>query len=346
MNLRLRQAGLAVIAACSGFGAPAIVAAAPAPSGDGGDAGIQVLSLLPGVDMLIVEGLNLVVASGPQGVVVVNPGPEHSSAAVLAAISRISREPIRFVIDTSADLELVGGNAQLAAAGQSLMQNPLGRPRAEAIDAHLGQYAPIIARDKVVEQLVAAPGANLPMWAVPNELYTRSQYNFTLNGQAISVIWMPAAHSAGDSVVRLQRSDVVVAGAIFDATRFPVIDLEHGGSIQGEITALNRLLNELSFAPVPVVEDTGGTLVVPIRGPVGDQADVLTYREMVGAIRDRIQALIVQGKSLAQIEAADPAQGYKARYGAETGSWTTHDFIVAVYKSLLAERKHGHGGKT
>lgn len=79
---------------------------------------------------------------------------------------------------------------------------------------------------------------------------------------------LPAAHSDGDSAVRFDRADAVVAGAVFDPTRFPVIDLAHGGSIQGEIDALSQLLNTLVFGHTPVLQNTGGTVVIPMRGPL------------------------------------------------------------------------------
>jgi len=101
-------------------------------------------------------------------------------------------------------------------------------------------------------------------------------------------------------------------------TRFPVIDIHHGGSIQGEIDALNRLINEFVIPPVPAVDDTSGTKVVPVRGPLSSQADLVTYRDMVTVVRDRIRDAINHGKSLRQIQASNPIQGYDSRFGAQT----------------------------
>ena len=160
-----------------------------------------------------------------------------------------------------------------------------------------------------------------------------------INGEPVEVIWKPAAHSNGDSVVRLPVSDVVVTGQIFDNTRFPVIDVKHGGSIQGEAAALNDLINREVITPTPLVGHAvlmgqTGTLVVPVRGPLCDQADLVTYRDMVLTVQKRVQDLIDHGMGLEQIKKADPVQGFRKRWGSDSGSWTTDAFIAAVYQSL------------
>lgn len=301
----------------------------------------SVLQVRPNIYMLTVDGINVALQIGGEGAVVVNAGPSGASDALLAAIKQLSPQPIRYIISTDGEADVIGGNQALAAAGRSLMQNPLSRPSGDAVDEYVGRYALIVARRSLQEHLVAEQESNkLPTWALPTETFSRPEYNFFLNGEPISVIWQPAAHSDDDTFVRFQRSDVVVTGSAFDPTGFPPIDLERGGSIQGELDALNALLNKLTFAQSsPIVSDTGGTLVIPVRGPLSDQGDVLVYRDMVGAMRDRIQDLIDSGKSLEQIKDADPAQGFKARYGHSKSGWTTDQFIEAVYKSLMNEKR-------
>jgi len=108
------------------------------------------------------------------------------------------------------------------------------------------------------------------------------------NGEPIEIIHQPAAHTDGDSIVFFRRSDVVVAGDIYDTTSYPFIDLERGGSIQGEINALNNLL-ELA---IPGYQDEGGTYIIPGNGFISDRPDLLEYRDMVTIVRDRIQSAI------------------------------------------------------
>jgi hypothetical protein len=126
---------------------------------------------------------------------------------------------------------------------------------------------------------------------------------------------------------------VVVTGEVYDPSRFPRIDLEKGGGIQGVIDALNRIIG-ITVPPIPLVWQEGGTIVVGAHGIVGHEADVVDYRDMVTIIRDRIQDLIKKGQTLAQVRQADPVKGYRGRFGADTGPWTTNQFIEAVYKSL------------
>jgi cyclase len=316
------------------------------------DAPVGVLQVRPGLYMFTVAGVNIGVATGPQGVIVVDTGPAQDAQAVLGQIRTLTTEPIRYVIDTSADPQFTGGNAVLSDAGLSLevgwaplLQAANNERNIPALDS---RRAPIIARLGVVEQMATglqgdAGQSNLGE-ALPTETFARQQFNFQVN-EPIQVVSMPAAHSQADAVVLFRRSNVVVTGAIFDNTHFPLIDLAHGGSINGEINAVDQVLNTLVVGDFPVVTNDGGTWIIPERGPVADQVDLVTYRDMLFAIRDRVQALINQGKSLSQVEAADPAQGYETRWGSDSGSWTTRDFVDAVYRSLAAGKRTHAGDK-
>jgi len=150
------------------------------------------------------------------------------------------------------------------------------------------------------------------------------------NDEAIVLYHVPAAHTDGDSIVFFRKSDVVVAGDVFVTTSYPFIDQANGGSIQGELNALNRILD----IAVPAHEQEGGTFVIPGHGRVCDEADVLEYRDMVTIVRDRIQDMVKRGLSIDQVKAAKPTLDYDRQYGSETGFVTTAGFIEAVYKDL------------
>jgi len=179
--------------------------------------------------------------------------------------------------------------------------------------------------------------APYPVGAWPTVTYSAAldelQKDLYLNGEAIITSYQPAAHSDGDSIVFFRRSDVLVTGEVFDMTRFPVIDLAKGGSIQGVIDSLNRII-AITVPPVPLIWQDGGTVVVPAHGELAHEADVVDYRDMVTIIRDRVKDMIGKGLTLAQVQQADPAKGYRRRYGTDSGPWTTTQFIEAVYKSL------------
>jgi glyoxylase-like metal-dependent hydrolase (beta-lactamase superfamily II) len=171
-----------------------------------------------------------------------------------------------------------------------------------------------------------------PAGALPTEAFHYARKYMYLNGEGIEVLHLPAAHTDGDSVVFFRRSDVVAAGDVLDLERFPVVDVARGGGIQGEIDALNRLV-ELAIPSVPLVSQEGGTLVVPGHGYVCDQLDVVEYRDMVTIVRDRVQAMVKKGATVEQVKAAKLTQDYDPRYGSGDA------FVEAAYKSLSMRKR-------
>jgi glyoxylase-like metal-dependent hydrolase (beta-lactamase superfamily II) len=151
-----------------------------------------------------------------------------------------------------------------------------------------------------------------------------------LNGEGIEVLHQPAAHTDGDVLVFFRRSDVVVAGDIFVTTSYPFIDARNGGSVQGIIDGLNRILD----LTVPKHEQEGGTYVIPGHGHVCDESEVLEYRDMVTIVKERIEDMAKRGMTMEQVKAAKPTLDYDLHYGADTGSWTTAMFIEAVYRDV------------
>jgi cyclase len=297
---------------------------------------LEVLPLRPNFFMIAGAGGNIGVQIGEDGVVVVDAGLAASADAVVAAIKKLTPRPIRYIIDTNADPDHVGGNETLSKAGQTLFTNPgsIG-----VTGDFLGGVASILSAQQVLERMTAPAGkpAPFPIGATPTETFDYPRKYLYLNGEGIEVLHQPAAHTDGDVLVFFRRSDVVVAGDVLDTTRFPVIDVARGGSIRGEIAALNRIV-ELAIPSVPIVSREAGTLVIPGHGRVCDQLDVVEYRDMVTIIHDRIRDLIKAGMTLEQVKAASPARGYTRRYGADSGPWTTNHFVEAVYKSLVQEK--------
>jgi glyoxylase-like metal-dependent hydrolase (beta-lactamase superfamily II) len=282
--------------------------------------------------MIAGGGGNVAVQVGDDGVVVVDAGSSGQADAVLAAIKRITPLPIRYVINTSADPDHVSGNEKLSQAGQTLFTGrTIGLPSDFA-----GTAASVLSTENVLTRMSAAQPAYATA-ALPTETFFYPRKYMFLNGEGIEVLQQPAAHTDGDAVVFFRRSDVIVAGDILDTTRFPVIDLARGGSIDGEIAALNRLV-DIAIPSVPIVSREIGTSVIPGHGRICDQLDVVEYRDMVTIVRDRVRDLIKAGRTLEQVKAADPARGYKARYGSTTGPWTTEQFIEAIYRSLASKK--------
>jgi cyclase len=295
---------------------------------------LEVFQVRPNFYVIGGAGANISVQAGQDGVVVVDAGTAVQADLVVSAIKKLSPQPIRYVIDTSADADHVGGNERIAKAGRTLFNT--NNPFSESMTNN--GAAAILSAEKVLTRMSAPTGQQspFPTAAWPTETFPQRRKYMYLNDEGIEVFHQPAAHTDGDSIVFFRRSDVVVAGDILDTTRFPIIDVLRGGSIQGEIDALNRLV-ELAIPSVPLVSREAGTLVIPGHGRICDQLDVVEYRDMVTIVRDRIRDLIKEGKTLDQIQATSPTRGYTRRYGSDSGPWTTKMFVEAVYKSLTRE---------
>ena len=313
----------ALVVAVSGM--PAARAQAPAA------AALDVIPVQGNVHLIAGAGANIAVQVGPDGVVLVDAGDGRRSDDVIAAVRRLSEQPIRFVINTSAHADHVAGNAAVAGAGRPLVA------AAGAVGGVAGTNAAgavIIGSESVLARMSAPTGSvsPYPVQAWPVETFPKRKGMF-FNGEGIEMTLQPAAHSDGDALVFFRRSDVVVAGEIVDSTRFPIIDAERGGTIQGILDALNHLV-ELAIPSTPLAWQDHGTRVIPARGRLMDQADLVEYRDMATIVRDVVQSLKAKGMTLDQVIAEAPAKGYERRFGATTGPWTTNMFIEAIYRTL------------
>jgi len=301
-------------------------------------ADLEVVQVRPNFYMIAGAGGNIAVQLGPIGAIVVDTGSEAMSPNVLAAVRRLTNGSIRYIVNTGADGDHTGGNERLSRSGRTILGSVGSAGVSE--DAYTnGGAASVLAHENVLARMSAATPQGRSMAAAlwPSKTYSGKSYSMTLNGDAIQVLHMPAAHADGDSVVFFHRADVIVTGDILDTTRFPVIETGKGGSIQGELDALNRIV-DLTVPPFPLAFQEDRTYVVPGHGFLCDFYDVVEYRSVLLMMRDRIADLMGKGMTQQQVKAADPAKGFRQRYGAETGPWTTDMFVEAVYASLAAAR--------
>jgi glyoxylase-like metal-dependent hydrolase (beta-lactamase superfamily II) len=298
--------------------------ASRAPDPTPKDGNIHVFHVSGNVYMLAGDGANIAVQVGPQGALVVDSGAGKLSDKVLAEISKLSAKPIQFIVNTSFHADHIGGNKKLQAAGAdpSLTGSFFSAQFADA-----GQGATIIGHQNVQTRM---QDQKPPMDAAPSDTYFEDRRRKFHNEEPVEIFPMANAITDGDSIVHFRRSDVIVTGDIFTTTQYPFIDTKNGGSLQGEIQALNFVLDRTVYQH----DEDGGTLVIPGHGRVTNEWEVAEYRDMLVIFRDRIQAMIKNGATLEQVKAARPTADYDVRFGATSGTWTTDMFVEAIYTSL------------
>ena len=298
----------------------AATAAAQAP----GPGELAIWPVRDGIYMIVGAGGNTTVQVGDDGVLIVDTKLATAADSLLAAIKRISDQPIRYVINTHWHPDHIGGNETIATAGSTIAGGNVSGAIRDA-----GEGAAVVAHENVLVHMSGQPTPP-PFDAWPTDTFFVAQKDVFFNGEAVQILHQPAAHTDGDSLVFFRKSDVVSTGDVFTTTGYPVIRTEDGGSIDGVIAALNRIIE----ITVPEEKQEGGTMVIPGHGRLADEADVVEYRDMVTIIRDRIQSMIDMGMTLRQVQAAKPTADYDGRYGATAGFWTTEQFVAAAYESL------------
>jgi glyoxylase-like metal-dependent hydrolase (beta-lactamase superfamily II) len=292
------------------------VAASLVQAQTGADTDVKVIHVQGNVHMLVGPNGNTAIQAGPDGILLVDTQLEAQAPKVLAEARKLSTKPLAWIVNTSADPEHSAGNAALTKLGTG----------------GAGQRTRVIAHENVLGAMTAAKPP-IPQAVWPNDEYATPFKDISFNGEAVVIYHVPAAHTDGDSLVHFRRSDVLATGDLFTPGRYPVIDLERGGSVQGLIDALNRILQ----ITVPLKYQEGGTYVIPGHGRVCDEADVVEFRDMLTIIRDRVQDSLQRGMSLQQVKDSKPTRDYDTEYRTAPG-WTVDRFVEAIYKSL-SEKK-------
>ena len=246
-------------------------------------AGLETLPVQGSVYALVSSAGNSTVQIGPEGPLVVDTLPATSSEQLLAAVRALSPRPIRHIVLTSGDPLNAGGAASLSKAGRYVRV-------IDSIDPRGGDTrASIIAHLNVLNRMTAGGEAS-GGW--PTDTYLTPDWSLFSNGEAVQFFHVPAAHTDGDTIVFFRRSDVVSTGAVFDAEAYPRFDKASGGSIDGMIQALNRVID----IAIPGENQEGGTVIVPGHGRLSDETDVANYRDMVTIVRDRVRAMVKRGR--------------------------------------------------
>jgi cyclase len=331
------------------------------------DGEVHILPVQGNVYMLMADGMNLTASLGADGILLVNSGPARMTDKILAAVKQLATtslappgpntcvgancpgvwgwaspyigaaisstappRPLRYIINTSASPEHIGGNEKIATSGFFPRTAGFGA----AVEA-VGRGANIVAHENVLNRMSSGKPA-APVVAQPTDTYFDEFHKLPeyVNGEAVVIYHAPHANTDGDSLVIFRHSEVISAGDVFSTISYPMIDVQKGGTIQGVIDGLNRILD----VAVAEYRGQGGTWVIPSRGRLSDTADVASYRNMVTMVRDRVQDLKSKGMTLAQVKAAKPTMDFDGRYGSTVGDWTTDKFIEAAYQTLKEKK--------
>jgi glyoxylase-like metal-dependent hydrolase (beta-lactamase superfamily II) len=285
---------------------------------------VETLKVQGQVYLLAGAGGNIAAQIGPDSVLLVDTGYEQMASKVLAAVRKLSDKPLRTIINTTLMDSHTGANGALVKQGRQIDNTGPGlggRPN----------EADLIASSSLLAVMTEIGRDKIPVDRWPPSTYPGKQKDLSSNDEPVVVLRTPNAVTAGDSMVWFRRSDVVVTGEIMNMASFPFIDVAHGGTINGILDGLNTLLE----ITVPKHNQEGGTMVIPGYGRIGDEHDVLEYRDMLTIIRDRVQNAIKKGMTLQQVKALKPSvtYEYEPRFNRDP-AWTAEMFVEAIYKNL------------
>jgi glyoxylase-like metal-dependent hydrolase (beta-lactamase superfamily II) len=321
---------------------------------------LEIVPVRDNIYVIAGAGANVVVSAGRDGLFLVDSGSEGQTPQLLAALAELQKrldfkrpqserwaaegnfstllepyyrteppKPVRYIANTTLAADHVSGNAKVRAAGKTFT----GGNVAGEIDPST-EGAAILAHENLLGRMGQA---KVPAEGLPTDTYFGDHMKLShfFNGEGVVLYHAPAATTDGDSIVNFRRSDVFATGDMFRMSAYPMIDADKGGSIQGVLAALNRLI-DMSVAEF---RTEGGTLVVGGHGRIGDLADLTYYRDMCTIIRDRVADLKKKNMSIAQIKAAKPTEDWDGRFGTDP-AWTPDMFVEAIFKTL-----NGSAGK-
>lgn len=290
---------------------PERLADAPGLYGHPGPDEVGVLPVQGRVYLLNLGDVNITAQVGDDGILLVDTGPAEWSDRVLQTLrERFGERPITYIVNTRLHPDHIGGNAAIIEAARTT-------PR---VIAHEHTYNRMIG---VVDDEEALPNEMLP-----TSTFFTGRKTLYFNGEPIEILHQPSAYTDGDIFVWFRSSDVIATGALFSTLRYPVFEAQRGGSMQGVLTALNRIVD----ITVPAYNLMGGTMVIPSHGRLGNQADVNSYRNYMTIVRDRVRDMIGQGLTLEQVQAARPSLEYDGLY--DHPEWRSEAFLEALYRDL------------
>jgi len=291
--------GAVLSVATSAFGqAPAAPAAAPQQ--DFSKVEIKTTKLTDSFYTLEGSGGTIGILVGPDGVFMVDTQYAQLTDKLAAAIKQVSSSPIRFMVNTHVHPDHTGGNENFAKLGVTLLSSDQLRTR-------LGSGAR------------PAPPAALATITYDGPVTVH------MNDDDVQLVRVRGAHTDGDTMVKFMKADVIMSGDFYRQIGYPFPDRNSGGSVQGLVDGLKQMA------------DAAGpnTKIVPGHGIVVNKAEVLAHRDMAMAVRDKVVALVKQGKTADEIVASKPTAEYDAKV--PQGATTSERFIRAIVAEATAK---------
>ena len=263
---------------------------------------IRTVPVAPGVYVLMGRGGNIGLSVGADGAFLIDDQFAPLTEKIRAAVGAVTPEPVRFVLNTHWHGDHTGGNENMGSAGALIVAHDNVRRRMNPAD-----FRDLVGRSN------QAPPRALPVVTFSDEI------NFHWNGEHLHVFHAARAHTDGDAVILFTRANVVHMGDLFFNGRYPFIDLESGGGVQGVIDAADAVL---ALA-------RPDTKIIPGHGDLAGPAELRAYRDMIASVRDQVSRLKSQGMTEDQVVAASPTQAFDAVWGQNA-----ERFVRAVYRSL------------
>ena len=296
----VREIGLTVVFLCAvavPSRAQAPAPSAPAQQQDFSKIEIKTTKLADNFYMLEGSGGAIGALVGPDGVFMVDSQFAQLTEKIVAAIKQISDGRIRFMVNTHVHPDHTGGNENLGKMGVA-----------------------ILSRDQLRQRLATA-ARPAPPAALPLITYD-APVTFHMNGEDIQLIPVRSAHTDGDTMVYFPRANVIMTGDFYRAVGYPFPDRNNGGSFKGLVDGLEAVINLAG----------PNTRIVPGHGEVVNRAAVAAHRDMALAVRDKVAALVKQGKTADEIVAARPTSDLDAKVS--QAATTSERFIRALVAEL------------
>jgi cyclase len=269
---------------------------------------VKAQQLAPGVAVLFGAGGNIGVSYGEDGTVLVDDQFAPLTEKIQKAVADLGATPVKFLINTHWHGDHAGGNENFGKAGAVIMAHDNVRVR--------------LIKGATVAGTVLPPA---PKAALPVVTYADG-VKLHLNGEEVRVIHTPAAHTDGDSIIHWTKSNVIHMGDLFMLqVSFPFVDTGSGGNVRGFVTAADTAL--------ALANDQ--TKIIPGHGVMATKADLQNHRNMIAGTIAKVEAAIKQGKTLDQIKAMRPTDGYGV---STTGFIKPDDFVEVVYKQIAREK--------